>query len=158
MPENTFRKCEAPATDAELDGIAERMGLPLPEDFKTHYRKNNGGVPERAWWDSLDEYDPCSVTEFCPIGHGRHTLEATLEKLRAKKLIPDNLLPFAYGPYGYYFCLDLKTGAVFHYATEGFQPEKTQEYNFKKAQRKLSRSFTEFVKGLVGTSELDCCS
>ncbi len=155
MAENRFRKCEAPAEETALDSLAELMDYPLPDDFKAHYRKHNGGVPERVWWDSLDEFKPCAVTEFYSVGRGKRTIEALLRKLRTKKIIPDHFLPFAVGPSSCYFCLDLKTGSVLHYVTDVFQPDRDPEDNYKKAQRKLSRSFTEFVKGLVGADELD---
>ena len=156
MAENNFKKCEAPVGDAELDALADLAGYPLPADFRAHYQKRNGGVPERAWWDSLDEFPPCMVNEFYAVAKGRRTVESLLRKLRDKKLVPDHLLPFAVGQHAnQYFCLDLKSGAVVHYLPDSFQPEREPEENYRKAQRKLSRSFNEFVKGLVGSDEID---
>ena len=156
MAENNFKKCEAPVGDAELDALADLAGYPLPAYFRAHYQKRNGGVPERAWWDSLDEFPPCMVNEFYAVAKGRRTVESLLRKLRDKKLVPDHLLPFAVGQHAnQYFCLDLKSGAVVHYLPDSFQPEREPEENYRKAQRKLSRSFNEFVKGLVGSDEID---
>gem|GEM_PF-3617631 len=156
MPANRFRKCAQAITDTELDALAELAGYPLPDFFRTHYLASNGGVPERAWWDSLDEYPPCKVSEFCAVTRGRHSMESLIARLRSKNLLPDGLLPFALGGANQYFCLDLKSGAVLLYSPDVNSPCSRQDEEEPRCPtRKLSRNFKEFVKGLVSEDEID---
>lgn len=156
MAENKFRKCDKPVTAADLDALAAKVDFPLPEDFRAHYQATNGGVPERAWWDSLDEHPPCQVTDFKAIkAEARNGLENYALSLREKDMVPEHFLPFAASSSSGCFCMDSKTGGVFHVIFEHIDPEKDPSDNLRKSSRKLSRSFSEFVKGLVSEKELD---
>ncbi len=155
MAENTFRKTEKSISDVDLDAFESFLGSTLPADFRTHYLKYNGGVPARVWWDSLDEHAPCMVTEFKSINTGKHNIATFTQKLRDKGVLPPHFLPFAGGESGSCFCLDLQNGTVLHYTPDKFDAERSLEDNVKRAQRKLSRSLNEFVKGLVTEKELD---
>lgn len=156
MAENKFRKCDKPIAAADLDALQSKIGFELPEDFRAHYLAFNGGVPERAWWDSLDEHAPCQVTEFKPLRpSAKNGLEHYALSIREKHQLPDTYLPFAVNAAAGCFCFDSKTGGVFHVVFESIDPEKSPEENYRKSCRKLSRSFREFVKGLVSEKELD---
>ena len=156
MAANRFRKCAQAITDAEIDALAELAGSPLPDSFRAHYLTYNGGVPERFWWDSLDENSPYKVNEFFPISRGRRTLESIFNKLRSKKQLPDGLLPFAQSGTNQYFCLDLKNGCVLLYIPESVsQDDALDDEEPRSTKRKLTQNFNEFVKGLVSEDELD---
>lgn len=156
MAENKFRKCDKPVSATDLDALAAKVNFSLPEDFRAHYATSNGGVPERAWWDSLDEHAPCQVTEFKAVKPGaKNGLEQYILTLRDKDMVPEHFLPFAAASTAGCFCLDAKSGGVFHVVFENVDPEKDPEDNLRKSSRKLSRSFREFVKGLVSENELD---
>lgn len=156
MADNKFRKCDKAIAAADLDALESKTGFALPEDFRAHYLASNGGVPERAWWDSLDENPPCQVTEFKAVRPAaKNGLEHYALSLRDKYQLPDTFFPFAANAAAGCFCLDSKTGGVFHVLFENIDPDKSPEENNRKSNRKLSRSFREFVKGLVSEKELD---
>lgn len=70
-----------------------------------------------------------------------------------KNIIQKDALPFAIDPGNNFFCLDLKDGSVFYHANDVFDPALGITENQKKAQRKLTDSFSEFIDSLVSEDD-----
>ncbi|MFJ9844849.1 SMI1/KNR4 family protein [Kitasatospora sp. NPDC101155] len=138
----------APAlTLADIRDVEQAIGVSLPEDLRRHYLWGNGGfairsefiLPERgleydvAEWDSMKYLRSAEGVLF----------EDTYRRLvRDRKLIPDQLIPFAVNGGGDFFCMDRATqGIVFYVMDYCAEPEV--------AIRHLTGSLREFLDILV---------
>ncbi|MCU6501752.1 hypothetical protein LPN04_28560 [Rugamonas sp. A1-17] len=66
--------------------------------------------------------------------------------MRAKRVIPDFFLPFAWDPGGNFFGLDLRDESVAYYATDVFNPKLSDAENYNSAQRRVAKSFEHFLE------------
>lgn len=162
MKNNQFRGCSQPIENSDLDACEKALKRMLPRDFRQHYLKYNGGIPEDNLFPGNDEWEPLEVTDFYPVKYKKsaadHESSLLIEHyhlMRAKEVIPDGMLPFACDPGGNFFCLDLDDGTVYFYATDAFDPTLSVEENFLKAQRRLADSFEMFMGYLIHNSEYD---
>jgi hypothetical protein len=151
MKNNLFHGCSQPIEETELDVCEAVLAHRLPGEFRQHYLKNNGGVPEDGLFRGTGEWEPLEVAGFYPIP----ILAEHYHAMCAKRVIPDRMLPFAYDPGGNFFCLDLHEGSVRFYATDGFDPALSVAENFAKAQRRLAGSFKTFMGELTHNPEYD---
>ena len=70
------------------------------------------------------------------------------QALRAKKVIPDYFLPFAWDPGGNFFGLNLRDGTVAYYPIDMWDPTLDEAQNYKKAARTVASSFENFLENL----------
>jgi cell wall assembly regulator SMI1 len=54
-------KSDPKVASSDLESLENEIGHTLPESFKVFYSTHNGGVADRDWWDSGDEYEPIRV-------------------------------------------------------------------------------------------------
>lgn len=162
MKNNEFRGCSQPIENTDLDACETVLKHKLPGEFRQHYLKYNGGVPEDNLFPGNDEWESSEVTGFYPIKHKKSAADTQnslliehYQLMCVKNVIPDRMLPFAYDPGGNFFCLDLHDGSVHFYATDAFDPTLSVEENFVKAQRPLADSFRIFMNDLTHNSEYD---
>jgi cell wall assembly regulator SMI1 len=153
---NTFERCEKQLTADDIRGAESEVGLPFPADFKQHYLRYNGGIPALPCYPATEEWEPLEVSTFFPIKYHaaendakRTLVEGKYNFMRERDVIPEGLLPFAGDHGGNFFCLDLKNGGVYFFATDAFDPELSMEENQEKAKRWLSNSFEEFLSLLT---------
>ena len=66
--------------------------------------------------------------------------------MRAKNVIPDFFLPFAWDPGGNFFGLDLHDGTVAYFATDMYDPTFSEVENYNKGKRTVARSFENFLQ------------
>jgi cell wall assembly regulator SMI1 len=151
-----FRNTEQAVSDADLDSVEQAIKHKLPKAFREHYLRFNGGTPSLNTFPGKDGWEESVVSQFVPVGFcarnknlHRTLLDGLYEFMRQRNVVPPNLLPFANDHGGNFFCLDLKTGAVYFFATDAFDPDLTAEANHRAAQRRLAGSFEEFLAGLV---------
>lgn len=156
MKNNEFYGCSQPLEDLDLDACETVLRHKLPGEFRQHYLKYNGGVPEDSLIPGNEEWEPLEIAGFYPIRHKRSAAGSQSSLLIehyhlmcAKDVIPDHLLPFAYDPGGNFFCLDLHDSSVLFYATDGFDPAQSVAENFIKAQKRLADSFRIFMDDLT---------
>jgi cell wall assembly regulator SMI1 len=155
-------KSDPKVASSDLESLENEIGHTLPESFKVFYLTHNGGVADRDWWDSGDEYEPIRVKKFKAVA-ASGALDAAETKylngcfavMVSKKVIPNTLLPFAIDDGGNFFCLDLTDGNVCFYATDSFDSDSSFAANHAKAYRWLASSFAAFVEGLKDESEID---
>lgn len=153
--ENSFAQAERLAAYEDVQSVEQEHGLALPEDYKAHILKINGGYPQRDTFPLPgDEPRQLTVNAFYPVRYGEDTLEDALDDLR-DQLHPD-LVPFADDAGGDQFCLSVGPedyGSVYYVAHEFYKPPKKAE---RKQPRQygagvlfLAPSFTAFLDGLV---------
>ena len=162
MKNNQFHGCSQPIGNTDLDACETVLKHKLPSEFRQHYLKYNGGIPDDNLFPGNDEWEPSEVAGFYPIRYKKNAADSQNSLLIehyhlmcAKDVTPDHMLPFAYDPGGNFFCLDLHDGSVHFYATDGFDPTKSVVENFIKAQRRLAGSFKVFMGNLTHNSEYD---
>jgi cell wall assembly regulator SMI1 len=155
-------KSEPTVYRSDLEFLESSIGHRLPESFKAFYLEQDGGVSDKNWWDSGDEYEPVRVKKFKSVAVSgaddaadTRFLGGCYVAMTSKDVIPQTLLPFAIDDGGNFFCLDLTDGNVCFYATDSFDPESSFSANHAKAYRWLASSFEVFVKGLKDESGID---
>jgi hypothetical protein len=162
MTNNRFHGCSQPIGDADLDACEALLGRKLPDDFRQHYLRYNGGIPAKALFPANCDWEALEVAGYYPIRRKQGTTEPQFSLLIehyhlmcTKKVIPVSILPFAFDPGGNFFCLDLHEGSVHFYATDAFDPSQSVAENFLKAQRRLADSFGIFMGNLIPNYEYD---
>ena len=120
----------------EIREFENKLGLSLPEDYKTHMLQYNGGRPEGHNVFFNTSNDKISLGYFHPIKYGCSTVEKIYELTH--DFLPKNHVSIGDTHTGYLnMCLDQNDyGAVYL-------------YHSNKKERKIANSFTEFVNGLV---------
>ncbi|KAB1158919.1 SMI1/KNR4 family protein [Tenacibaculum aiptasiae] len=96
-----FIDTEKRITIKELDLFTESFNLNLPEEYKKHILKYNGGYPEDNYFQGK------GINYFHSIKYGEYgSLEDTLKRI--SDVLPDNFFPFAYDEGGNQFCISLR--------------------------------------------------
>lgn len=141
--------------------LEELIKRKLPGGFKAFYLSSNGGIPEKDWWDSRDEYEPIRVKNFKSIaGYDRSEKSSTefveeyYKVMVSREVIPQGLLPFAADDGGNLFCMDIETGKICFYAIDAFDSDIPMALNQVKAIRYLASDFDAFVDGLLAEDEI----
>ncbi|MFD2917094.1 SMI1/KNR4 family protein [Psychroserpens luteus] len=126
----TFKNTETRLIIQDILDFENTFDLKLPESYKLHILRFNGGFPEE---DLYFKNHP--IDSFRPIKYGKRTVEHTIESL--KGFLPEKVLPFGFSTSGYfYISLNEKNhGKVYIIFSDG-EPEL------------LSSSFNTFMDGL----------
>lgn len=152
--DNVFDTLAPAITAADFGDLERVIGRSLPDAFKRHYLRYNGGAPTDTLVPGDAVWEPTEVAMFYSIKHplpgqdGGSEMLAHLLAMRAKQVIPDDLLPFAWDPGGNFFVLDLRDNSVAYYATDLFDPALGAADNFSKARRTVAASFAQFLDSL----------
>lgn len=146
----------------DLIHLERQISTKLPEAFKNLYLIHNGGVPERDWWDSEDDFEPIRVKRFKAVAK-KDASDALETKyiggcylaMTARQVIPATILPFAIDDGGNFFCLDLIDGCVCFFAADIYDADLTASENHLKSYRWLAASFEAFLSGLKDEDDMD---
>ncbi|MNP84239.1 hypothetical protein D3C76_1834660 [compost metagenome] len=57
-------KSDPKVDSSDLESLENEVGHTLPEGFRIFYLAHDGGVADRDWWDSGDEYEPVRIKKF----------------------------------------------------------------------------------------------
>ncbi|MEJ7807447.1 MAG: SMI1/KNR4 family protein [Telluria sp.] len=143
----------APALSAsDFVPLERALAHKLPAKFKQHYLRSNGGAPTDTQVPGDDVWEPTEVAMFFSIKNRLPGLDAKSEMLvhfqamRAKNIIPDYFLPFAWDPGGNFFGLDLRDGTVAYFATDLFDSGLNEDENYTKAKRTVAKSFEHLLQ------------
>jgi hypothetical protein len=128
---NQFTLTKQPITEAEFSAFGQEIGFNLPEGYKHHMLKFNGGSPEKDCFKGL------RIAHFNSIKYGNDTLEDNIEDF--KEILPLGFLPFTYDWGGNPICIDLKNGKIYYCPMD--MGEVEPEF--------LANSFQEFMDGLT---------
>jgi hypothetical protein len=151
---NVFDTVAAAISLADFGDIERATGHPLPDAFNHHYLQFNGGAPADTQVPGDATWEPTEVAMFYSIKYPLPGLDLRSEMLqhfsamRAKKVIPDYFLPFAWDPGGNFFGLDLRDGTVAYYPVDMWDPTLDEAQNYKKAARTVASSFETFLENL----------
>ncbi|RBW59435.1 hypothetical protein DS884_06765 [Tenacibaculum sp. E3R01] len=118
----------------DLVVFEKKFKLNLPETYKMHMLKFNGGAPDKDYFKGVN------IAHFNPIKNGDDTLEDQIESL--KDLLPLGYLSFAYDPGGNQICMDLNEGK--DYGKVYYLPMDMGDIE----PEFLSNSFEDFLSGL----------
>jgi len=126
-----FRIENEQITAEDLNEFEKEIGLTLPEDYRAHMLKYNGGLPSSYYLYYGEPDDGILLSGFKSIKYG----DSLVEK---QDYLPENCLSIGYTETGYLaMSLDENEyGSIFVYYSEA---ELT----------KIAASFTEFLDGLV---------
>ncbi|WNY83074.1 SMI1/KNR4 family protein [Cronobacter dublinensis] len=159
---NKFHNCEANIDYADIERLEAQVAYKFPNGFVNHYIKYNGGVPEKRWWDSENEFESIEIAAFKAISTAvsegeivSSTINGCYNMMISRQVIPNNLIPFGNDWGGNFFCINKNDDSVVFYAVDAFDDEVSLEENHKDLQRKLSPTFDGFINSLLSENELD---
>ncbi|MFK8274475.1 SMI1/KNR4 family protein [Capnocytophaga cynodegmi] len=88
-----FSQTEQKLTLAEMDDFERKIGLKLPQDFKEHYLKFNGGYPSFEYVKGLRNI--FTINGFDSIKYGVLPIEKLIDDFRESGVDFNNKIPFA---------------------------------------------------------------
>jgi cell wall assembly regulator SMI1 len=151
---NNFIKLSSPISLNDVNKIEKEIDVIFPNDFKEHYLKFNGGIPENSYFFMKKYNTFLWLSSFLPIKNERENQNMTLEKtyieFLERKIIPKEFIPFAYDWGGNYFCLNIKNNEVYMVYTDLGNPMENPD-----SVRKLTKGFSNFVEALEEKGEDD---
>lgn len=112
-----------PVSVVDIKEVEKRFGIQLPKPLKEFYLQSNGGRPDRDRYKG--DGDIYIVNAFLPIKYAAGTggtLERSIQWLKVdRRVLPDDLVPFAVDPFGNYFCFSISevgAGAIYFVGME----------------------------------------
>ncbi|MFJ1435834.1 SMI1/KNR4 family protein [Capnocytophaga canimorsus] len=88
-----FSQTEQKLTLADMDDFERKIGLKLPQDFKEHYLKFNGGYPSFEYVKGLRNI--FTINGFDSIKYGALPIEKLIDDFRESGVNFNNKIPFA---------------------------------------------------------------
>lgn len=88
-----FSQTEQKLTLADMDDFERKIGLKLPQDFKEHYLKFNGGYPSFEYVKGLRNI--FTINGFDSIKYGALPIEKLIDDFRESGVDFNNKIPFA---------------------------------------------------------------
>ncbi|MFJ1365005.1 SMI1/KNR4 family protein [Capnocytophaga canimorsus] len=88
-----FSQTEQKLTLADMDDFERKIELKLPQDFKEHYLKFNGGYPSFEYVKGLRNI--FTINGFDSIKYGALPIEKLIDDFRESGVIFNNKIPFA---------------------------------------------------------------
>ncbi|WP_172917494.1 SMI1/KNR4 family protein [Capnocytophaga canis] len=88
-----FSQTEQKLTLAEMDDFERKIGLKLPQDFKEHYLKFNGGYPSFEYVKGLRNI--FTINSFDSIKYGALPIEKLIDDFQESGVDFNNKIPFA---------------------------------------------------------------
>ncbi|MFK8281917.1 SMI1/KNR4 family protein [Capnocytophaga cynodegmi] len=88
-----FSQTEQKLTSADMDDFERKIGLKLPQDFKEHYLKFNGGYPSFEYVKGLRNI--FTINSFDSIKYGALPIEKLIDDFRESGVDFNNKIPFA---------------------------------------------------------------
>ena len=153
---NEFSKVGPAITRSEIDRLESDLSIRLPDEMPNHYLKFNGGMPKLDWFPMTDDWDAIWIHEFLPIATREQdgaSIQSVHARVAGKAGYPRSLIPFAIDPGGNLFSVDTDSGAVHYWLTDTYDEALTDAENRRKADRRLTDSFDQFVTSLVSEDE-----
>lgn len=147
-----FTKSSHSITMSDIEFLEHSIEQGLPNDFISHYLKNNGGVPNKTYFYVEKDDGYVEVSFFLPIRFdttelSNMTIERSYSNLTSKG-IPKNYLPFALDWGGNYFSIDLETNNIVLLLMDlGLFTDDAVKY--------LTRGFNNFIDNLEEGEEED---
>ncbi|ASE60799.1 SMI1/KNR4 family protein [Chryseobacterium indologenes] len=140
-----FEKTSAKITIDDIQSFEKSLKIKLPEDFKEHYLKYNGGIPDNKcfYMQAFDTF--VEISRFFSIKNvdeKGQKIEDVYTNLAIKQdILQPHYLPFAKDWGGNLFCINLKLNDIFILYLDMGVVEKG-------SIRFLTRGFENFIEML----------
>lgn len=123
----------------DLRDFETKINLTLPEDFKEHYLKRNGGYPPFEHVKGINHL--FTINGFIPIKHGTAPIEETISDYKKSGITFGPKIPFAFdnGDNIYLISLDSEDYGTIYLVESEFLNIKEKQYY------KVSNNFTGFL-------------
>ena len=153
----TFRDCEKNITEQEIRSIEDRLNTTFPENFRAHYLKWNGGIPNKTVFENADiDYDYIEISTFIAMKYARNfenNPDAALEEQAAKgwenEEIPSWLIPYALDWGGNFICLHRDDGKIYYHVRDVWSDRLDTTDNFLRNSVLIAESFADFLSCLT---------
>jgi len=149
-------------TDSDIEKYIKELNINLPEDYKQHLIKYNGGHPIKDGAPMINPIDESEtdigIDWFLAIyeGESSNFLKAYHTFKIWQKRMPDELIPIANASCGDKICMSVKGdnyGKIYYWeheieASEGEEPDYSNVHL-------IANSFTDFINSLYETELLE---
>jgi hypothetical protein len=125
----------------EIQILEQRIGNPLPLDYRAFLEKNNGGIPETNIFDLPACNGGSGINEFLSI---KEILE---QKNVMKDRLPPSAWPIAFAEGGNYVCLVCEGNSGVYFWDHEFEQEDGINPNWDNMYE-LSSTFREFMQAI----------
>jgi cell wall assembly regulator SMI1 len=161
MTNLVLKNGESSLTENDFIKIEKKLSFPLPSDLKSLYIMSNGGDPSlNVWIDPFGKWEDIEIRDFFPFiyretqGNDEHFTAEGIALINWKRnTLPYGFLPFAVDWGGNYICINLNDGNIFYFTRDTWDEGLPMEVIFKKSSRKISTSFSDFIKNVTEFSE-----
>jgi cell wall assembly regulator SMI1 len=141
-----FEETEKMLTKEDIAQFENTLKAKLPDDFKNHYLKYNGGYPTFEYVKGAKHI--FTINGFMPIKYGTLSIEQTIEDYKKSGLIFNDKIPFAYDNGGNIFFISTNQnnyGAIFIGESEFLEDENRFYF--------VNNSFSEFLDSFYNEKE-----
>lgn len=148
MDKIEFRKTEQPLSLSDINEFEKLIKGKLPEDFKNHYLKYNGGYPNANWSEGLELNIPFEF--FLSIKYGENTIEKELLTLNNIGLDYEQKIIFATKDIRFNFYIDISQenyGKIFVRKPKYVKESKSYDIILGYWEYHCE-NFTQFLNGL----------
>lgn len=146
-----IRAMEEPVSEFQIQAVEQRLGIVLPDAYKSHLLKHNGGIPKQRVFSFVEDGERTTscIDWFMAICDGEHN---NFEKSyrRYRKRMPVNLTPIARDPGGNQICMSLggdDAGSIYFWDHET-EADDGEPVTYKNCYL-IAKSFEEFIAGLT---------
>jgi cell wall assembly regulator SMI1 len=143
-------------SDADFEFVEQKIGVKLPPDLVSVYRKYNGGVisGNRNVFVSMDEDETSYELQlFHPMRYSRFGDELLEEEYEFyvvnRKLIPFNYIPFANDSGGMQYCINIDNQKIYFYNAETAYVDPDYKIQL------VCNSIYEFINGMMTEDEVE---
>ena len=155
MEDNTFINTNIPITYRDIQEVENKYHISLPEAYRNHLLKYNGGTPKREYFKT--EEGAYWIDCFLPLKSDNPQIFTFEDAFNDSKInpviLPEGLLPIAIDPGGNYYCISMGEGdyeSIYFYKMDDYD-----EKDFDAALTFLSSSLDDFINNMVDESEIE---
>lgn len=151
----TFTETKDRTSLEAIKEFEKKINVKLPDDYKQHLLKNNGGRCEPSHFDFIENGKPSGsgIEWFFALGdHKYNNLRRTCEIYKIEdKRMPDKMVPIADDGLGNSVCISCSEkdyGYVYFWDHENEVDYLVADDNDYSNLYLIAKSFTEFINGL----------
>ena len=142
MENLVFELTEKQITDKNFQEFEEMLNIKLPDEFKKHYVKYNGGFPNANWSEGEEINYP--FDNFLSIKYGENTIEKKIQEFQNLQFDFGSKIIFAMKELLYYYFIDVSSE---NYGQIFVRRLKTRDIKNGKWEYHCA-NFSDFLNGL----------
>ncbi len=147
-----FFETERQLNTADIQEIEAYMGFELPNQYKQHLLKYNGGrcSPSEFYFDEDGETASSFIDWFLAIYDGEYdNLKKYIQDYKIdEKRMPSKVFPVAHDPGGNLVCMDSEDGKIYFWDHENEVDYSVNDDSERSNLYLIANSFNEFLNGL----------